>query len=182
MRYQNIVAAWRRWADLWSVINKLDFNTKQEKADAVRQGACEFIPLFKKACAVPPRTLYLHLLVSHLPEQILELPVDPYFYQTQGLEHRHKLRKQLYQLMCNKRKLAEAHVTQVAAYKFLNGRECPSFTRSSGTDRTDQLMELVVVRDHLRQLLSNQKCEVAIHVKLERENKLKKALVHAARL
>ena len=181
-RYLHIVAAWRKWVDTWAIINKLDFNTKKEKADTVQQAACDFIPLFKKACAVAPRTLYLHLLVSHLPEQIESLPVDPYYYQTQGLEHRHKIRKQMYQLMCNKRKPGEARVTTVAAYSFLNGKACPSFTRSTGTDRIDQLMELVVVRDHVRQLLSNYKCEVAQQVKLERENKLKRARGHAARL
>ena len=111
-RYQSIIKAWRCWANVvWPCINNLSFDTKIEKANAVRQAACEFVPLFQEACAVPPKTLYLHLLVAHLPEQIETLPVDPYFYQTQGLEHRHKIRKQLYQLMTNKRKTGEQQVT-----------------------------------------------------------------------
>ena len=164
-----------------SCINNLSFDTKIEKANAVRQAACEFVPLFQEACAVPPKTLYLHLLVAHLPEQIETLPVDPYFYQTQGLEHRHKIRKQLYQLMTNKRKTGEQQVTYVAAYKWLNGKSCPSFTRSSGTDHVEQLMELCVVRDHLRSILSTGECEVARQVKLERENRHKKARGRAAK-
>ena len=176
-RYQAIVKGWRMWNEqLWPMINRLDFETKKLKADAVRQAAREFIPLFKAACVKAPRILYLHLLVSHLPEQIENLTVDPYFYQTQGLEHRHKLRKAFNSLMCNGRKPGEQRTHTVAPYQWV-GREksCPEFQRKTGTSRTEQVAELVVVKDHLCRLLTGHVCDVARTVKLERENELKKA-------
>jgi hypothetical protein len=175
-RYQSIIKAWRKWnEEVWPLINRLDFETKKLKADAVRKAAREFIPLFKKAVNKTPRILYLHLLVSHLPEQIEKLTVDPYFYQTQGLEHRHKMRKQYLFLMTNNRAPGEPRMTVVAAYQWLNGKTCPSFERSSGTTRGEQILELTTVRDHLRRLLTDHECAVAKQVKLERESALKKA-------
>lgn len=99
-RYESCVKAWENWTEVvWPLINNLGFESKQLKAEAVRKAARDFIPLFKKACAKAPKILYLHLLVAHLPEQIEQLTVDPYYYQTQGLEHRHKLRKQYHLCM-----------------------------------------------------------------------------------
>jgi hypothetical protein len=175
-RYQSCVLAWSKWTEeVWPLINNLDFETKKLKADAVRQAAREFIPLFKAACAKTPKILYLHLLASHLPEQIETLTVDPYFYQTQGLEHRHKLRKQYHLCMTNHRKPGEKQITAVASYTWLTGEVCPAFNRSSGTSRGEQILELMTVRDHLRRLLSSHVCAVASQVKLERANRLQKA-------
>lgn len=175
-RYSSCVKAWDMWAgEVWPLINNLDFETKKLKANAVRKAAREFIPLFKQACAKTPKILYLHLLASHLPEQIETLTVDPYFYQTQGLEHRHKLRKQYHLCMTNHRKPGEKKVTQVDSYQWLTGEVCPAFTRSSGTSRGEQIMELMTVRDHLRRLLTGHVCAVATQVKLERANRLQKA-------
>ena len=175
-RYEAIVEGWRMWnEEVWPLINRLDFETKQLKADAVRKAARKFIPLFKKACVKTPRVLYLHLLVSHLPEQIETLTVDPYFYQTQGLEHRHKIRK-AYIALTNGRKPGEEETHTVAPYQRL-GREKPveGFERKTGTSRTEQCVEILVVRDHLQRLLTGHVCAVARQVKLERENALKKA-------
>ena len=175
-RYESCVKAWENWAEVvWPLINNLGFESKQLKAEAVRKAARDFIPLFKKACAKAPKILYLHLLVAHLPEQIEQLTVDPYYYQTQGLEHRHKLRKQYHLCMTNGRKPGEQKSSAVASYKWQTGKVCPAFTRRSGSSREEQIMELMCVRDHLRQLLSSHLCLVAQQVKLERANAVSKA-------
>ena len=91
------------------------------------------------------------------------------------LEHRHKLRKQYHLCMTNGRKPGEQQTTTVASYKWQSGEVCPAFTRKSGSSREEQIMELMCVRDHLRQLLSSHLCLVAQQVKLERANALSKA-------
>ena len=173
-RVANIKAAWEQWSEvLWPLINKLDYTSKTEKAASVRDNTKLFIPLLRKACAKTTEHLYPHLLF-HLAEQIEACPVDPYFFQTQGLEHRHSLRKKYHLLNTNFKKPGLQTSTIIAAYHRKDGRIVREHLKKSSISRGQQVVEITVTLDHLRSLLCTHECEVQKTIKLEHENKLRK--------
>ena len=91
-KYDKAIKIFDLWAtELWPLINDRKFE-KNEKADKVDAMAVTFVEMFKDTVGTTTH-LYPHLLVAHLADQIRDLPCDIYFFQTQGLEHRHKQRK-----------------------------------------------------------------------------------------
>ena len=91
--------AWYLWAKLWELLNA-DMIYKEGtphretwsiRADEVESQAVTFVRSWVKATKAT-QGLYLHLLVAHIPSQIREFG-DLRVRQTQGLEHAHKIRK-----------------------------------------------------------------------------------------
>ena len=65
-----------------------------EKAAKLEVESRAWLDLWKTATG-GSQTVYIHLMCVHLPEQIRSLPVDPYYFQTSGLEHGNKMRKHI---------------------------------------------------------------------------------------
>jgi predicted MPP superfamily phosphohydrolase len=94
---------WRHYTtELWPAINQLPTTptAKTERASLVVQLGKKFSDLWTEALG-DSKQLYMHLLLCHLPDQIRDLPVDPYYLQTQSLEHLNKIRKRLAKEMSN---------------------------------------------------------------------------------
>jgi hypothetical protein len=173
-RVDAIKQAWTHWSEVvWPLINRLDMPRK-EKAAQLRQEASKLLPLIRKAAANTTEHLYPHLLF-HLADQIERSEVDPYFKQTQGLEHRHKLRKKIHLLNTNFKKPGEQKQISIARYKRQDGIFVKAHVKHSGISREQQVLETVVTLDHLRALLGTHKCQVESTLKLEKDNKLRKA-------
>ena len=77
--------------------------------------------------------LYIHLLVAHLPQQIRDFGLDPWFLQIQGLEHLHKIRKSWARQMSNCHKHRSEHLVKATDKR-------KAFKRSSGTTMVHQLL------------------------------------------
>lgn len=149
----------RRHTLQWPLINNLEI-PKKEKAELVKNAGREYAKLWVTAIDAT-KTLYMHLLLCHLPQQISELPVDPWYYQTQGLEHLNKIRKKL-------AKGTNHHIPGNQAsvmvgeyeYKKKNGTivkvkaaEKPRFT---GPCMTYQILKLHVLHDHVQTAMAKQ--------------------------
>ena len=92
-RYNRAVAVWKHWATtVWPLINDLEME-REEKATAVEVAGNKFMELWIAAAGEHTAHVYPHILVAHLPNQIRDLPMDPWYFQTQCLEHKHKFRK-----------------------------------------------------------------------------------------
>jgi hypothetical protein len=150
-RYLKALKMWKCWADdVWPLINDLDMD-KEEKACAVERRGRHFIDLWVAAAGKHTSHLYPHLLVVHLPSNIRNLPVDPWYLQTESLEHKHKFRKDL-SFMTNKHKpkpLAERITTTAGYYrhgKWIKGK----VGKKTGECRSFQILAKSLVVDHLR--------------------------------
>jgi hypothetical protein len=173
-RVDAIKQAWTHWSEVvWPLINRLDMPWK-EKAAQLRQEASKLFPLIRKAAANITEHLYPHLLF-HLADQIERSRVDPYFKQTQGVEHRHKLRKKIHLLNTIFKKPGEQKQISIARYKRQDGIFVKAHVKHSGISREQQVLETVVTLDHLRALLGTHKCQVESTLKLGKDNKLRKA-------
>jgi hypothetical protein len=114
---------------------------KAQKADLVEGAATKFVELWVKATQGTTH-LYIHLLVAHLPEQIREFGLDPWFLQIQGLEHLHKLRKSWARQMSNCHKHVSTHVVPATAKR-------KEFARSSGPTMVQQLLGVSTLSDDM---------------------------------
>ena len=92
--FQAAMAVWAKYADyVWPLINNLEMD-KMAKATRLEVESRAWLELWKTATG-GSQTVYIHLMCVHLPEQIRSLPVDPYYFQTSGLEHGNKMRKHI---------------------------------------------------------------------------------------
>ena len=122
---------WADYAAIWNVLIDIkSFATPEDKATKLEQLVDPWIELFHK-CAPAAQYLYPHILQSHMPEFIRTMPRDPFFLQTQGLEHRNKQRKRIHLRVTNFRAPAK------------NGEKVSSMAR------TQQAFSYVLVRDEL---------------------------------
>ena len=146
---------WSFWAKkLWPLIQNTDMD-RTEKADLLQKQAIEFVTLWVNATG-GSKNVYLHLLVKHLPEQVrpgtpLSMPCDPWFLQTQSLEHKHSFRKRVHLNRTNKhapKPLAD-RAQEILDYFRGDGTRVKGHKRSSGKCRTLQALEKSVLHDLL---------------------------------
>jgi hypothetical protein len=152
-RYQKAAKAWAFWtSDLWPLINDLTM-PKAKKANEVEKKGPKFVKLWIAAAGKATTHLYPHLLVAHLPDQIRNLPVDPWYLQTESLEHKHKFRK-LWSFLTSHHapKALEERVSTVGGYwrrgKWVRGK----VGRSTGTCRNYQILAHSLVSTKLHGL------------------------------
>jgi hypothetical protein len=143
---------WRHYANkLWPTINDLQLS-KPDKAAQVQAQAEVFARLWTDALG-DNHQLYMHLLLCHLSQQILRLPVDTYYLQTQSLEHLNKIRKALAKLQSNCHKPGNQANVEVKGYTYKNfmGKmvNVGDHIRYTGPCMTYQLMKLHTIRDHV---------------------------------
>jgi hypothetical protein len=101
--------AWKQWGICWFRFHQpMDYSEHANyqdvwdtRANIVKKECAEFVRLHGVACGTT-EGLYLHILHAHAHEQIRKWG-DLRVRQTQGLEHAHKIRKQI-GLMATNRK------------------------------------------------------------------------------
>ncbi len=145
------VNAWEQYEDIWSLLNNLDI-PKDQKATVLESKNSVFVVTWKKAFGSTP-TLYLHLLVDHLPSQLRQFAIDLWFLQTEGLEHCNKIRKQFAQLMTNGHKPGHQRLCEVDSYVNRFGKTVAAHTKSTGPCLSYQLMQHTLVWQHIQRLL-----------------------------
>jgi hypothetical protein len=114
---------WKRWKDLWRALNQDPGETQAEwnaHADRVQALANVYVDAHIDLCQ-HTEGLYLHLLWAHVPDMIRRFG-DLRLRQTQGLEHRHKLRKRYGLEASNRRKgqRIKTILTHVAVVQYLS--------------------------------------------------------------
>lgn len=142
---------WSLYADLWADLNNLDI-TKEQKATVIEGKAAMFAETWRFAFGSTP-TLYLHLLLDHVPTQLRELPIDLWYLQTEGLEHANKIRKQFAATMVNAHKAGSQRFVEVDSYVNRYGTTVDAHLKFSGPCLSYQLMKKTVVWDHLQMIL-----------------------------
>ena len=93
--------AWNAWAVCWTLLNqKLEHShvltiqqVRNERAVLFKAAADAFVRAHVAAVGTT-EGLYLHIIHAHVPDQIRKWG-DLRLRQTQGLEHAHKIRKQI---------------------------------------------------------------------------------------
>jgi hypothetical protein len=96
-------SAWNHWAVVWKLLNTdIDYGdfsketirkVRLDQADRVRDSAFEFRKHWVAAVGAT-QGLYMHIVCAHIPDEVARAG-DLRPYQTQGLEHCHKKRKQV---------------------------------------------------------------------------------------
>jgi hypothetical protein len=168
-KYDKAFKIFELWSTkLWPLINDRSLE-KNEKAAQVDVMAVEFVEMFKDTVGTTTH-LYPHLLVAHLADQMRDLPCDIFFFQTQGLEHRHKQRKLVMIGNCNKHKPKAPSKHNVAAHEKKNGKVTMAYEQNSGTSRQQQSLEHSVVKDHINTYNQNH-CRKAQEEALQQKNK-----------
>ena len=125
------------------------------KAVEVEKQGIEFVRLFVRANKATKHP-YLHILTTHLPRQIRDLPADPVCFQTSGLEHGHKQRKEVARGMCNFTGPKSAGETKtVAEYKKANGAVVREYKQGVGVGALHQLLRTELVANTLYKWESN---------------------------
>jgi hypothetical protein len=154
-RYNRAVAVWKQWAEeVWPLINNLEL-AKEDKATKLEVEGKKFMRLWVAAAGEHTSHVYPHILVAHLPNQIRDLPMDPWYFQTQCLEHKHKFRK-LDSFVTNHHapKDLEERKSDVNGYyragKWVHGKK----GRRGGPARNYQMLGKSVVNDHYRNYMS----------------------------
>merc|ERR1719253_655987 len=178
IRCRKAVSLWKYWqVEVWPLINDLHME-KETKAAHVEAKGRKFIDLWVTATGMATSHLYPHILVKHLPDAIRHLPLDPWYFQTEALEHRHKLRKQ-FSMLTNKHKpkLLSERTCDTSGYyrhgKWIQGKS----GKGTGPCRNYQMLGKSVVYDHLLNLMSTGASEEAkwerSKLARERRNQLK---------
>ena len=100
-RRHHVRQAWYAWGVCWALLNKALVYTDERKQEDVRRERAELFKIsvdaFVRAHVAAVGTtegLYMHILHAHVPDQIIRWG-DLRVRQTQGLEHAHKIRKQV---------------------------------------------------------------------------------------
>jgi len=140
------------------------------KASTVEEEGKKFVGLWRE---VQGKTghLYLHLLTKHLPDQIRDMPVDPYYLQLQSLESRHGIRKKwAFQTNKHAPKAIEERIASVQTY-IRNNKAVRGHSRSTGKCRAFQTLALSLLDNVLRSVFENQQ---SIRFKYERYEERKK--------
>ena len=99
---------WTDYKAIWRLLCDVQtYERANDKADKLQELADPWLATFKTAF---PLTSYLypHILQSHMADFIRDMPIDPYYLQTQGLEHKHKRRKRIHLRVTNFTKPAKA--------------------------------------------------------------------------
>jgi hypothetical protein len=121
-KYNKTKCVFDQWClVLWPILKDTSIE-KETKAELVRTGGSAWIRYWVDAHGTSQH-LYPHLMITHYADQIRDLPVDPWYYQTQPTEHRHSWRKAWLIKMTNSHK-------------------------DVGTSRTMQCMRLSVTKDY----------------------------------
>lgn len=142
--YDASVELWTQYENVWEELNNTDIS-RTAKAQRVQQAAEEFVRRWQGAVGATSH-LYLHLLLVHVPEQILEFGVDLTFLQIQGLEHKHKVRKAFARLMCNMHKKRSSVVVRERKGKAL----ARPYTMDTGPRAVYQMLKYSLLLDSFR--------------------------------
>ena len=181
--YHRNVAVWDKYNPCWDLLQVLDMNP-QQKSSELRTLAMLFLDklaAYKKTCHVYP-----HMLAAHVPEQIAALDVDPYYSQTQALEHKHQTPKEDGRRLIVGLTPGPAESIVIASYERL------VFSKSTGkmevqtvpehrttvktVSRNDQLMMLATAREGVRNAVVTAEEELAMEKKaLHKQRKQKNA-------
>lgn len=124
------------------------------KARKVEVKGVEFSNLWKEAFGAT-KTLYMHNLLDHLPQQIRDFSIDLWRLQLQALEHYNKKRKQSARGNCNGHKPGNQALVPVRGYKHhRTGTPVKAQMRWSGTCMAFQLLHLNLFQNHIDQMLA----------------------------
>jgi hypothetical protein len=151
-QYDKHVAAWEQWSDVvWPLICDVtseDALDRNKKAANVKVAGAKFVELWV-AMANDTTHLYPHLLTSHLPDQIRNMPVDPFFLQLQSQESRHSMRKK-WAFTTNKHapRSLEDRIIEIKGY-WRNGKLIKGGKRNIGVGRNFQILKRSLLHDCL---------------------------------
>lgn len=151
-RYIDVWTIYTRQDGVWATLNDLSVE-KEAKAVKVESISRKFADIWVLAFNDTP-TLYMHLLLHHYPDQIRNLPIDPWFLQLQGLEHNNKIRKQFARLMSNNHKPGNQKVLEIDSYLRSDGKRVKSAARWSGPCMSYVLMKQIILSEHITNLLT----------------------------
>lgn len=129
-KFTTYMSLWTDYKAIWLHLCDTKSFTKEDKANRLQEMVDKWMSTFQ--ANFPTATyLYPHILHSHMADFIREMPVDPFFLMTQGLEHRHKRRKRIHLRVTNFNKPAAS------------GQACAKMAR------TPQAFSWVLVDDEL---------------------------------
>ena len=100
-RRHHVRQAWNAWGVCWKLLNtalvytddRAHEDTRNERADLFKEAADAFVQAHVAAVGTT-EGLYIHIIHAHIADQIRKWG-DLRPRQTQGLEHAHKIRKQV---------------------------------------------------------------------------------------
>lgn len=164
-------SVWSQYCQIWSLLNDLTI-TKEAKATELEKKSPQFALAWRTAFGSTP-TLYMHLLLDHVPSQLRSFPIDLWYLQTEGLEHCNKMRKQFAALMTNGHKPGNQHLIHVDSYKNRFGKLVVAHTKHSGPALSYQLMKNTSVWEHLQSLLAEPDDAESFQQRREAKIKLK---------
>jgi uncharacterized membrane protein YgcG len=146
--YKSSVGLWSHYQkEVWKPLNEVPKGREARvaKAKALQAAAIKFVDMWVSAdCAT--EHLYIHVLVAHVPEQLLSLPADLWYLQIQGLEHVHKIRKAWARALSNCHKSRSTH--HVPARLDAKGNVVrKAYTRGTGSTMCSQLLALPTLDD-----------------------------------
>ena len=158
IKYERAYKMWECYTErLWPLICKQGLD-REDKADQVKNCAHEFTELFVSACGATEH-LYIHMPNAHLPDQIRTFPVDITKFQTSGLEHGHKLRKQWASTMMSFMKGPADALKVVSSYVKFEGTEnaytVAGYVQKAGFSRIHQLLRSELMSTVLFKQLQN---------------------------
>ena len=155
VKYERFCKVWDAWnTEVWPLVYKIptDENwTKEDKASELEVAGLKWLKLWKTATG-GTNDLYPHLLVSHFPDQVRNMPVDPWYLQTQSLENRHSWRKK-WSFKTNKhcpKDLADRK-KYVEDY-WRDGKLVKGYAGSTGICRNTQILIHTLLNDKLQDI------------------------------
>ena len=158
-KYDRAFKMWQCYTEkLWPLICKQGMD-REVKAEQVQKLALEFTEFFVECCGATEH-LYIHMLNAHLPDQIRTFPVDITKFQTSGLEHGHKMRKQWASAMISHIQSVPGATKTVSSYVRNEGTDnavtVASYMQRVGFSRIHQLLRNETVQNTLfKQLLTS---------------------------
>ena len=182
--YQQWCACWEYWdGNVWPTIQR-ETSDRKDKARCVEESGKKFVELWTLASG-GTKHLYPHMLVCHLPWQILHLPVDPIYMSLQSAEHRHSQRKDV-AFRTNKKapKDLADRVEYVMGYVRNNGERVKAHTRSAGKCRSFQTLRKMLLQDELENIFETPESLKIKHVRwlADRRRRRLRVLNNSSRL
>lgn len=168
-RYEDVWKIYAEEGGVWTTLNDLSIE-KDAKAVKVEAISRKFADAYVLAFNDSPM-LYMHLLLHHYPDQIRNLPIDPWFLQLQGLEHNNHIRKMIAKFMSNNHKPENQKMLEIDSYTRTDGTRVKSAQRWSGPCMSYVLMKQIILSEHITNLLVtpelvSHKMEVTRRIKL----------------
>lgn len=161
-KYLAYMGLWQDYKAIWGHLCDVTSFTKEDKADQLEAMVDPWLDKFQVSFPMSSY-LYPHILHSHMADFIRDLPIDPFFLMTQGLEHRHKRRKRIHLRVTNFAKPSN------------NGEPCKRMAR------TPQAFSWVLVDDELESGVTASEKQLAKQAKKHATSLAKRAVAKRLR-